>query len=74
MRKGRKPITLPAGILILLFTLMPLGGCQQDNRNFQRQLSAADSLMQTDADVRRHINGQNKSFYIYFNGTITIQP
>ena len=50
MRKGRKPITLPAGILILLFTLMPLGGCQQDNGDFQRQLSAADSLMQTDAD------------------------
>ncbi len=50
MRKGRKPITLPAGILILLFTLMPLGGCQQENGDFQRQLSAADSLMQTDAD------------------------
>lgn len=27
-----------------------------------------------DGNVRRHINGQNKSFYIYFNGTITIQP
>ena len=50
MRKGRKPITLPAGILILLFTLMPLGGCQQQKGEFQRQLSAADSLMQTDAD------------------------
>ena len=50
MRKGRKPITLSAGILILLFTLMPLGGCQQDNGDFQRQLSAVDSLMQTDAD------------------------
>ena len=50
MRKGRKAITLPAGILILLFTLMPLGGCQQENEGFQSQLSAADSLMQTDAD------------------------
>ncbi len=50
MRKGRKPITLSAGILILLFTLMPLGGCQQQKGEFQRQLSAVDSLMQTDAD------------------------
>ena len=50
MRKGRKPITLSAGILILLFTLMPLGGCQQQKGEFQRQLSAADSLMRTDAD------------------------
>ena len=50
MRKGRKPITLPAGILILLFTLMPLGGCQQQKGEFQRQLTIADSLMRTDAD------------------------
>ena len=50
MQKGRKPITLPAGILILLLILMPLGGCQQENEGFQRQLSAADSLMRTDAD------------------------
>ena len=50
MRKGRKPITLPAGILILLFTLMPLGGCQQENEGFQSQLTIADSLMRTDAD------------------------
>ena len=50
MRKGRKAITLPAGILILLFTLMPLGGCQQENEGFQRRLTIADSLMRTDAD------------------------
>ena len=50
MRKGRKPITLSAGILILLFTLMPLGGCQQEKEEFQRQLTIADSLMRTDAD------------------------
>ena len=50
MRKGRKPITLPAGILILLFTLMPLGGCQQQKGEFQSQLAIADSLMRTDAD------------------------
>ena len=42
MRKGRKPITLSAGILILLFTLMPLGGCQQEKEEFQRQLTIAD--------------------------------
>ena len=50
MRKGRKPITLSAGILILLFTLMPLGGCQQQKGEFQSQLTIADSLMRTDAD------------------------